>query len=461
MNRFLKELLPRALREKLEGRQYLQDVVRNTAWLFADKVVRLGFGLFVGVWVARYLGPAQFGVLSYAQAYVALFSAIAALGLDSVAVRDIVRDPSRKEEILGTVFFLKLLGAAVTVVLAVGTILVVRPGDTVSHIVVGIIALGTIFQAFDAIDFWFQSQVLSKFTVYAKNSAFLIVSVVKIALILSKASVVSFAAAGLVEIALGSIGLILVYRRNGHRLKAWRFRRDTAGRMLADSWPLILSGIVVMVYIRIDQVMIGNILGIAEVGIYSVAVNLTEVWYFIPMAITSSVLPAIVDSKRRSEAQYYDRLKKLYLGLFWLSLVVPILITLFAESIILLVFGEQYRGASTPLSIQCWAGIFVFSGLVSNHWYLVENLNRYNLYRHIAGAAVNIGLNVILIPRYGISGAAFATLITQFASSYLFDLINVRTRVIFRIKTRTFLFFLPDTIRYVSEEFFGGRKTKP
>ena len=301
MNKFWIELLPRILREKLEGRQYLQNVVRNTAWLFADRVVRLGFGLFVGVWVARYLGPAQFGVLSYANAYVALFSAIAALGLDSVVVRNIVRDPSRREEILGTAFFLKLIGAAATVVLAAGTILLVRPGDTVSQIVVGIIALGTIFQAFDAIDFWFQSQILSKYTVCAKNSAFLVISLVKIALILSKASVISFAAAGLAEIALGSMGLIMVYRMNGHRLKEWRFRRDTAKEMLADSWPLVLSGIVVMIYIRIDQVMIGNILGIAEVGIYSVAVNLTEVWYFIPMAITSSVLPAIIDSKRRSE----------------------------------------------------------------------------------------------------------------------------------------------------------------
>ena len=314
MTEFWIKVLPRALRVKLEGRQYLQNVVRNTAWLFADKVVRLGFGLFVGVWVARYLGPAQFGVLSYAQAYVALFSAIAALGLDSVVVRDIVRDPSRREEILGTAFLLKLLGAVVTVVLVVGTILVVRPGDTVSHIVVGFIALGTIFQAFDAIDFWFQSQVLSKFTVYAKNSAFLVVSLIKIALILSKASVISFAAAGLVEIALGTMGLVMVYRMNGYRFKEWRFRRDTAKRMLADSWPLILSGVVVMIYIRIGQVMIGNILGVAEVGIYSVAVNLTEAWYFIPMAVTSSVLSAIVDAKRRSEDQYYERLKNCTLG---------------------------------------------------------------------------------------------------------------------------------------------------
>ena len=172
-------------------------------------------------------------------------------------------------------------------------------------------------------------------------------------------------------------------------------------------------------------------------------------WYFIPMAITSSVLPAIIDAKKKDEALYYDRLKKLFLAMFWLSLAVPILITLFSREIVQLVFGTPYTGAASALSIQCWAGLFVFSGLVSNQWYLVENLNRYTLYRHVTGAVVNILGNLVLIPMYGIDGAAFATLLTQFFASYLFDFFVAPARVLFRIKTQTYFLFLPITYKYI------------
>ena len=414
-------------------------------------------GLFVGVWVARYLGPEIFGSLNYAYAFVLLFSAISSMGLESVAVRDLAGNPSRRNEILGTVFALKVAGGALALALTFGAVLLVRKEDPLTRWMVGIIACGGIFQAFDAIDFWFQSQVLSRYSVVAKSTAFLSVSIVKVGLIIAKAPVIAFAMAGTLELVLASAFLVIAYRRNGFQLREWSIRPQAAFAMLKDSWPLLFSGIFVMLYIRIDQVMIGEMLGSSEVGVYSAAVSMTEAWYFIPMAITSSVLPAIIDAKKKDEFLYYDRLKKLFLVMFWLSLAGPALITLFSREIVHMVFGLPYTGAASPLSIQCWAGLFIFSGLVSNQWYLVENLNRYTLYRHVAGAVVNIFGNLVMIPRYGIDGAAIATLVTQFFASYLFDFFVAPARVLFRIKTRTYFLFLPITYKYIRAMLAGGK----
>lgn len=441
--------LPSPLRQRLEGRHTLQQVIANTGWLFADKIIRMGAGLLVGVWVARYLGPAQFGLFNYALAFVALFSIIANLGLDSIVVRDLVHDPERRDETLGTAFSLKLIVGSATFVLTLGAICLLRPAEGTTHWLVGIIALGTIFQAFDTVDFWFQAQVRSKYSVYAKNAAFLIATSIKVVMILLHAPIVAFAWAGLAETVCGAVGLVIAYRSAGYFLRSWRASLALATGLLRDSWPLMLSGVVVMVYIKIDQIMLGEMLGNREVGIYSAAVRLSEVWYFIPMAITSSVFPAIVTAKKSDEAEYYKRLRKLYLLMVWLSLGVAIPVTLFAGEIVQLVFGEQYRQAAGALSINCWAGLFIFSGLVSNHWYLLEKLNHLTLYRHVVGAGANIGLNLVLIPRYGVNGAAAATLLTQFVTSYLFDLLNKPTRILFRIKTQYFLLFIPITVKYL------------
>lgn len=179
MNYALIKFLPSFIRIRLEGRVALQKILANTGWLFIDKIIRMGVGLLVGIWVARYLGPEQFGLYNYALSFVALFSALATLGLDGIVVRDIVRDPSCKDETLGTAFVLKLIGGGLTFLFVVGANSLLRPHDRLTQWLVGIIALGTIFQAFDTIDFWFQSQVKSKHTVYSKNTAQLAINIVR------------------------------------------------------------------------------------------------------------------------------------------------------------------------------------------------------------------------------------------------------------------------------------------
>lgn len=417
MNQSWIRFLPAFIKEKVEGRDGLQKAIANTGWLFADKVVRMGVGLVVGVWIARYLGPRQFGLLNYATAFVTLFATVGSLGLDSIAVRDIVRYPENKNEILGTSFLLRLAGGSLALVLAVASALVVRPLDTLTHWLIFIIVAGTVFQSFDAIDYWFQSQVQSKYTVIAKNTAFLATAVLKIVFLINHASLIAFAIAGLIETALGSAGLLVAYKKHGYYLKSWSASLGWAQRLLRDSWPLILSGMVIAVYMKIDQIMLGQMTGDREVGIYSAAVSISEVWYFIPTVVTSSVYPGLIKAYYVSEKLFYERLKMIMGYFFWGALFLSIIITLFSPDIIRLLYGSKYADAAGVLSIHIYSGIIVSMSVIFSLKYSIDGTTRISFYGAFAGAVSNVLLNLWLIKIAGAQGAAVATVI-----SYIFPI---------------------------------------
>lgn len=411
--------LPSFIRTRIGGHYILQKTISNTGWLFVDKVIRLGVGLFVSVWVARYLGPEKFGILSYAIAYVALFTAFAKLGLDSVVVRNIVRDPSHKEEILGTAFILKIIGGVLTLLLTVGVISLIRPDEVLTRWLVGIIAAGMTFQAFDTIDFWFQSQIQSKYTVYAKNGSFLVISMVKVALIFLNAPLIAFAWAGLAEVILGSIGLVIVYKVKGYYLKAWSSNLIQVRNLLKDSWPLILSGLLIMIYMRIDQVMLGELTTNKDVGIYSASVYLVEFWYFIPMAITVSVFPVIVESKSLGKNIYDLRMQRLYDLMVWMAVIVALLVSIFSQQIIEMLYGNKYNGAAPVLAIQAWMTTMMFFNVARGKWLLSEGRMKDIMLLNSIAALLNIAGNYFLIPLYGAVGASVASLITAFGANLL------------------------------------------
>lgn len=435
------KMLPVFVRSRLEGRQNLQKIIGNTGWLVADKVLRMGVGLFVSVWVARYLGPTQFGLLNYATAFVALFSCLATLGLDGITVREIVREPEHKDEILGSAFVLKFSGGIIMLVVTCIIISLLRPEDSISRWLVGIIAAGTIFQSVDVIDFWFQSQVASKYTVIARNTAFLLVALLKVILILVGASLVAFALAGVVEIVIAAVGLMIVYRLHGNRLKAWRGSYLWTGRLLKDSWPLILSGLSVAVYMKIDQVMLGDMAGNQAVGIYSSATRLSEIWYFVPMVIVSSVFPAVIQAKEKDEGLYYRRMQRLFSLMAALSISIAVPMTFVSNWVVVTLFGNGFASAGPVLAIHIWASLFVFFGVAQGSWDLAENLTTLALFRIASGAILNIALNLFLIPAYGAMGAAVATVISQAFAAVILNAAHWKTRRIFYSQIKALFFF--------------------
>lgn len=429
-----KRYLPPQLRAKIEGRADLHQIVSNSAWLMADRVLRLGVTLFVGGWVARYLGPEQFGLFSYALAFLTIFTAVATLGLDSLTVRNLVQQPAKAAEILGTTFSLRLLGGIGAFLLA-NTSAYLLTKDLKTTLIVAIVTGGLLLNALDTIDLWFQANVRSKYTVYAKNLAFLSTTIAKIGFILASAPLYAFAVLHLAEIALGGFGLIVAYRLQGSSSGRWRTSWLYAVQLLRESWPLILSSMSVILYMQIDQIMLGQMIGSHAVGVYSAAVRLSEVWYFIPAAIISSVFPAIIQSKSIDGNLYDKQVQQLYTGMVWLFLLISLPIALFSGAIISLVYGNDYQASAPILAIHIWSSIFISLGLARGRWLIIEGLTRFTFLTHLQGTVINIALNLVLIPRYAGLGAAIATLISYAIASYLSCFTYSKTRTAGKMMT--------------------------
>ena len=429
--------LPAALRAKIEHRPNLQKILSNTGWLFADKILRMGMGLLVSVWVARYLGPEQFGLFNYATAIVALFTAISTLGLNNIVVRDLVKHPEDAKATLGTAFLLQLIGGIIATGAAVVAVSIMRPDDAIAKLMVAIVGSAMVFKASDVIRYWFEAQVQSKYTVWVENAAFLVFAAVKVVLILATAPLLAFVWIVLAEAAIVAVLLLFIYTQQDNRLSAWRCHYARAKTLLHDSWPLILSGLAAMLYMRIDQIMLGQMLGNEAVGIYSAAVRISEIWYFIPTMITASVFPSIIKSRSENRKIYYLRTQKLFDLMMALALSLAIPISLTAEWIMVLLYGGGYSESAQILIIHIWTGIFVFSGVASSRWFIAENLQKYTFYRTLAGCAVNLTLNYLLIPRYGAIGSAWASVISQAAASVFFNAFSKNTRNLYILQIKS------------------------
>ena len=414
---------------------------KNISWLFAEKIFRMIIGLFVGIWVIRYLGPEQFGNYSYALSFVALFTWIATLGLDDIVVRELVKDETLNDEIIGTAFWLKVMGAfGVLLILAIA--INFTSNDTYTNTLIFIIASSTIFQSFNVIDFYFQSKVMSKFVAYTNFISLLLSAVIKIILILNEAPLIAFAWMVLFDNFILASGFIYFYIKFNltFKIRNLKFKSKTATLLLKNSWPMIISSAAIIIYAKVDQVMIKEMINLEAVGQYAAAAKISEAWYFIPLTVTLSVFPAIINAKKKSEELYYIRLQKLYDVMVWMAIAIAIPITFLSDGIIQLLYGKQYSEAGSVLMIHIWAGIFVSMGVAGTRWLLCENLQIFLTINTIIGAIVNIGLNYVLIPRLGIEGAAWATLISYCVAGYLCLIIWKKTKINFINLTKSILF---------------------
>jgi O-antigen/teichoic acid export membrane protein len=412
---------------------------KNTGWLMFGKIL----SMVVGFMIARYLGASLFGDLSYADAFTTIIAAVGALGLDSFIIREIINEPLKKDEILGTSLLLRLGVNLLLIPLTVGIYLLFhqyadQPGNPLTWVVL-ILAFASFFKSFNVIDSYFQSQVASKYVVTVQNICVFISAVVKILLVVFNLPLIYFAAALSFDSLSLAAGLVFMYHKRGFTLLSWTFSRRRAIGLLKKSFPLILSAVMVSIYMKIDQVMLKDV-GSVEVGIYSAAARISEAWYFIPIAIVTSVFPAIIHARKTDIDRYTKRLKNLYDLLVFISLPVAVLISFLGTDIIHLLYGDAYQGAGHMLSIHIWSGIFVFLGSASSQYLLAEGYTMISFQRTAFGAVVNILLNLWLIPLYGGVGASVATLIACFISTfYLLFIPKTRVQGVMMLKS-LFLF---------------------
>jgi len=383
----------------------------NTSWLFSERILRISISFIVAIFVVRYLGPKEYGLYSYVISFSWLFASFSSLGLETISTRETVKHPEKRNEINGTVFFLRLAGGIVAFIL-IAVVLTITREDTYTSILILIFSASFIFQAFTAIEYYFRGIVKAKFNAYALSASVIISSLLKVIFILLKAPLIYFVIASSFEFVVLAIGLIIVYRINKLSVFYWKYSKKLATTLLKDSWPLALSGVVVMIYMRIDQVMIKNMMSDEAVGYYAAAVRLCEAWYFIPVTLCNAIFPAIVNAKNVGQEFYNNRMQKLYDLLTWLAIAIAIPVTIFSSLIIQLLFGKDFAEAGPVLTIYIWAGVAVFLGVASSQFLINENLTKLSFLRALIGMAINVILNFILIPFYGIVGSAIATLIS-------------------------------------------------
>lgn len=404
-----------------------------------EKVLRLLIALSVGVWVTRYLGPEQFGILSYAQSFVGIFAALSSLGLNDIIIRELVKNRDKRNLILGSSFGLQTLGSTIIMLLLTISIYY-NDNEPLTNRIIIILGLLTFINSFNVIASYFHSQVKSKFYAMAGLVGVIISALLKVYLILGNYSLIYFVYILAFDVIFLVSGLIWFYSKSGESLLRWKFSWSIAKDLLKDAWPLILSGIIISIYMKIDQVMIKEFLGNGEVGQYSAAVRLSEAWYFIPTIICSSLFPAIINAKLKDDTLYKDRLQRLYNLMVVLGAVIILPVLTLSDWMIQLLYGEAFQRSAGVLDIHILGSVFVFLGVANQKWFISENYQAYNIICLGAGMLVNIVLNVIMIPKMGIMGAAYATLISQFVASVLAPAFFKKTRNSFYMMLRALFF---------------------
>ena len=414
---------------------------QNTSWLVVDRVVNLAIAFGVGVLVARYLGPSDYGLLSFATSIGGFFMVLGGLGLEAIVIRELINQPEARASVLGSAIGVRLLtsGTALVLYTLFGALFM---QDTLLFWMIFFQIAAVMLDAANVITHYFQSQVQAKYTARITVIKIASLAVVKLLLIWGEFPLIYFAAITLLESLIALVGLVWIFRQKSViRISEWKFNRQHAVSLLQDAWPLMFSGFVVFVYNQSDVIMIKYLLGNEGAGEYTVAFKFTSIWFFVGTIACSSLFPAIVNAKKSSESLYRERILQLMRLLTGLGLGIAIFVSLISRWMITTLYGDAYQNAASVIDIQIWSIIFVFVGVVASRWYIVENLQKLNLQRTVLGAIINVILNFWLIPIMGIVGAAIATLAAQVVASFLGNAISARTRSIFFMQAKALTLF--------------------
>ncbi|MBE6557714.1 MAG: flippase [Ruminococcaceae bacterium] len=411
---------------------------KNAGWLIGGKVCQMLLSLVVGVLTARYLGPSNYGLINYGATYMSFFMAFCTLGINSVIISDFVNRPNECGMALGTSILLRSISSLASAFMIVGVAMVLDYGETETILVVTLCSLSLVFHAMDTINYWFQYQYKSKVTAIITFMAYLATSIYKIILLILKKNVMWFALSYSVDyIVLGGL-LLLAYRKhNGPKLQ---FSISKGKELLSRSCHYILSGMMVAIYGQTDKLMLKQMVGETSVGYYSVATAICGMWVFVLQAIIDSMYPTIIRLYKEDQKLFEKKNRQLYSIIFYLSFLVSFVFLIFGDIVIMVLYGKDYMIASNPLKIITWYTAFSYLGVARNAWIVCKNHQKYLKYLYLSAAVINVILNFIMIPLWGISGAALASLITQIMTSIIFPLFikALRPNAILMLEAITF-----------------------
>lgn len=431
---------------RLRAHQGFTQLAANARWMMGEQLIRLLVGVGLSIWMARLLGPEQFGAYSYAISFAATFGVVASLGLNQLLVRELAasRDNrSRIDSLMKTALTMRLGASCLTYVVALTAAWL----SGANHLLlVAVVAGSYFFSASDCVELYFQSRAEAGVTARARILSFLVVASLRVALLMGEADVAVFAALVLLEHAAAALVLQLLYRKQGKCFRAAPLDWPLGIRLLRESWPEIAAAFCGLLFVRIDLIMIEHMLGGGATGAYAVAARLSEVWYFVPSVIVASTFPAILAARESDRGVYLKRLQLLMTAMCAASYLVGLGATVLAQPLVAWIFGAAYGDSVAVLIVLIWSGLFVSLAIISGSWMVAEKRIKLNLYRNALGLGANVLLNYWLIPLMGAVGAAWATLVSLCVAYLLFDHFVPSMREISRCKWRA-VFLMPAFLR--------------
>lgn len=412
----------------MEGR-----AVKNAAWIITCRIIQAVLSFIISMLTARYLGPSNFGIINYAISITAFVTPIMQLGLNCTLVQEFINYPEKDGTIIGTSLVLNVLSAIMSMLGILCFTSVANKGETETIIVCLLYSGILLAQAIEMVHFWFQAKLLSKYVSIVSLITYAIISLYKIFLLITEKSVYWFAVSNALDCLIIGIVLHFIRRKIGGNKLQISFH--VAQRMLSKSKYYIISGLMITVFAQTDRIMLKLMLNDSSVGYYSAAVAIAGVSNFVFSAIIDSMRPIILEGKIISELIYEKRIKQLYSLVIYLALFQSILITIFAPFFVELIYGGEYIQAITPLRIVVWYTTFSYYGGAKDIWILAEEKQRFLVWLNLSGALANVALNYCLIPILGVSGAALASLFTQFFTNivmgYVIRPIRYNNRLLF------------------------------
>ncbi|MGF1483304.1 MAG: flippase [Opitutales bacterium] len=407
----MRQFVRRGVRRLAEHKGF-RRYFKNTSWILGGQAFRMFIGLVVNIAVARHLGREDFGTLNFVMAIVAILTPLTSVGLNHILRKETVEEPEKRDELLGTWYGICLVAtlAVVSCLLAVLWLLGLPRQSFELYL---ILSAGLFGQPLLCVQIWFFSQVRAQLSVIATSVTLLILGATRLVLIYLDAELRWFALCVLLETVLIQSICLYTYKKHYASPLLWRFDWGRARHFLSLSWPLIISGLAMVLFTKIDQVILGALVSKAEVGEYAAAARISQVWTFVPSMLATSLFTAIINAKNRDETLFWRRLQSYFDLSAVLGLAIALPISLFSPLIINILYGQEFAGAASILAVQIWGNLLIFLSTARMQYLVAENLLRFSMVSTGLGALMNIGLNLLLVPEFEGVGAAWASIISQ------------------------------------------------
>jgi len=404
-----------------------KKLIKNFSWIMLDNVVRTIGGFLVAIWVQKYLSKSDYGIITLALAYIGMFSVLVHLGLGHIVIREIIRFPKLQRFYLGTSAVLKFIGALVAFLLINISTFLYEADPTVSFIIF-LFSFQMFFNVSNVFNIYFQAKIITKYQTLSSSISYIISSLLKVYFILGEYPVEYFAYAYLADFMLAALFKYIFYQKIKSDIWHWRFSFKIAKQLLKNSWAIGMAVFLSQIHTNIDKLMIAEMLDKVELGIYGVSTMFSDYSAMLAPMLMAAVLPYLIDLRKNNPEFYQRRFQQILSLVTWSSIILCILGIVFGEHLFSFLYNGKYDAAYEPFVYNIWKFLFLVQMQMINIWLLNLNLQRFQLYTNLIGVVCNIILNYILISKYGIVGAAVATISTRIVIDWLSPLFFKQTR---------------------------------